>query len=264
MDLGLKDKVAVITGGSVGIGLAVAEGLAQEGVHLALCARNEERLLGEVDRIKEKFGVKILGVKTDVTNVDDLVNLTSEVEQEFGGADILINNAGTGSEENIMDASDERWQYYWDLHVMAAVRLSRALVPFMRKRGGGVIINNASICAKQPLWYEPIYNTTKAALVMFSKCLANEVIGDNIRVNTINPGLVLTPDWRKTAGILSKEEGITPDEYLDRIAKQNAPIGRFASPEELANFFVFLCSPRASYCVGSTYYVDGGWLKVVD
>ncbi len=264
MDLGLKDKVAVITGGSVGIGLAVAEGLAQEGVNLVLCARNEERLLGAVEQVKEKSGVKVVGVKTDVTNVEDIASLVSRIEQEFGGTDILINNAGTGSAEKIMGAPDDKWYQYWDLHVMAAVRLSRALIPFMRKRGSGVIINNASICAKQPLGYEPIYNTTKAALVMFSKCLANEVVGDNIRVNTINPGLILTPDWRKTAGILSKEEGITPDEYLDRIAKENAPIGRFGTPEELANFFVFLCSPRASYCVGSTYYVDGGWLKVVD
>ncbi len=99
---------------------------------------------------------------------------------------------------------------------------------------------------------------------MFSKCLANEVIKENIRVNTINPGLVLTPDWRKTAALLTKDKEMTPDEYLDQIAKENAPIGRFASPEELAKFFVFLCSPCASYCVGSTYYVDGGWLRVVD
>jgi NAD(P)-dependent dehydrogenase (short-subunit alcohol dehydrogenase family) len=127
-----------------------------------------------------------------------------------------------------------------------------------------VIIHNASICAKQPLWYEPIYNTTKAALSMFSKCLAGELIADNIRVNTINPGLVLTPDWRKTATALSEERGITADEYLDQIAREHAPIGRFASPEELAKFFVFLCSPQASYCVGSTYYVDGGWLRVVN
>lgn len=98
-----------------------------------------------------------------------------------------------------MEAPDEKWQYYWDLHVMAVVRLSRGLIPFMRRWGGGVIINNASICAKQPLDYEPIYNVTKAALMMFSKCLSNEVIQDNIRVNRINPGLILTPDWHKTA-----------------------------------------------------------------
>lgn len=264
MDLELKDKVALISGASVGIGLAVAEGLAQEGVHLVLCARDDERLQREAKRIADEFRVRTVGVSADVANAADVAKVVSRAEKEFGGVDVLINNAGTGSSETIMDASDDKWQSYWDLHVMAAVRFARAVVPQMRKRGGGVIIHNASICAKQPLWYEPIYNTTKAALVMFSKCLANEVIKDNIRVNTINPGLVLTPDWRKTAGILSKERGITPDEYLDGIARENAPIGRFATPGEVADFFVFLCSPRASYSVGSTYYVDGGWLRVVD
>ena len=134
----------------------------------------------------------------------------------------------------------------------------------MKKRGGGAIINTASVCAKQPLGYEPIYNTTKAALAMFGKCLANELIGDNIRVNTINPGLVLTPDWWKTAGILSEKEGISAQTYLDRIAEENAPIKRFATPEEVADIYAFLASPRSSYCVGSTYYIDGGLLKVVD
>ncbi len=134
----------------------------------------------------------------------------------------------------------------------------------MRKRGGGVILHNASICAKQPLGYEPIYNTTKAALAMFSKCLANELIKENIRVNTVNPGLILTPDWRKSAGILTQGTSTTVDQYLDKIAKDYTPIGRFATPEELAHFFVFLCSPKASYCVGASYLVDGGWLKTVD
>jgi NAD(P)-dependent dehydrogenase (short-subunit alcohol dehydrogenase family) len=264
MDLMLKGRVAVITGGSVGIGLAVAEALAAEGVHLALCARNEERLSKVGESIRKAHGVRVLAVPTDVTSPTDITALSEQIEGEFGGADILINNAGTGSEEKIMEAPDDKWQHYWDLHVMAAVRMSRAIVPLMRKRGGGAILNNASICAKQPLGYEPIYNTTKAALVMFSKCLANELIGESIRVNTVNPGLVLTPDWWKTAGVLSEKEGITAQEYLDRIAKENTPIGRFASPEEVAKLFVFLCSPAASYSVGSTYYVDGGWLRVVD
>jgi NAD(P)-dependent dehydrogenase (short-subunit alcohol dehydrogenase family) len=263
MDLGLKDKVAVVTGGSVGIGLAVARGLAGEGVHLALCARGEERVVAQAKAISDEYDVQAIGVKTDVTKPDDIDRFVAAIEKELGGADILINNAGTGSEETVMEAPDERWQYYWDLHVMAAVRMSRALVPFMRNRGGGVILNNASICATQPLGYEPIYNVTKAALAMFSKCLANELIPDNIRVNTINPGLVMTPDWQKTAKLLTKDQDITWEEYLEQIAKDNAPIGRFASPEEIANFFVFLCSPRASYCVGSTYYIDGGWLKVI-
>jgi NAD(P)-dependent dehydrogenase (short-subunit alcohol dehydrogenase family) len=147
---------------------------------------------------------------------------------------------------------------------MAAVRMFRALVPLMQRRGGGVIMNTASICARQPLGYEPICSTTKAALVILTKCLANELIGQNIRVNAVNPGLILTPDWRKTAALLTRGTGTTVDECLARIAKDNAPIGRFASPEELANVHVFLCSPRAGYCVGSSYYVDGGWLKTTE
>ncbi|MGC8777825.1 MAG: SDR family NAD(P)-dependent oxidoreductase [Candidatus Caldatribacteriaceae bacterium] len=263
MDLALKGKVAVITGGSIGIGKAVAEEFAREGVHLALCARDGERVAKVARELAEAYRVKAIGIACDVTKKEDIERFVAEIEKTFQGADILINNAGTGSAEKIMEAPDERWQYYWELHVMAAVRMARAIVPFMQKCGGGVIINNASICARQPLDYEPIYNVTKAALSMFSKCLANELIPYNIRVNCVNPGLILTPDWYKTAGILSKDLGITPDEYLERIARANTPIGRFASPEELAKFFVFLASPCASYCVGSTYYVDGGWLKVV-
>jgi NAD(P)-dependent dehydrogenase (short-subunit alcohol dehydrogenase family) len=263
MDLELKDKVAVISGGSVGIGLAVAEALAREGVHLALCARDEARVRQRAEEIAGTHGVRAIGVAANVARAEEVDRVVAQVESTFGGADILINNAGTGSNETIMDAPDDKWQYYWDLHVMAAVRLARGLVLSMRRRGGGVIINNASICAKQPLFYEPIYNSTKAALVMLSKCMAHEFIGDNIRVNAVNPGLVLTPDWIKTAKQLTERTAQTWEEYLDKIAKDNAPIGRFASPEELAHFFVFLCSPRASYCVGSEYFVDGGWLRVV-
>lgn len=261
MDLGLKGKVAVISGGSVGIGLAVAEALAEEGVQLVLCARNEARVQERAQEIEGRYRVRAIGVGADVADASGVQKVLTRTAEVFDGADILINNAGTGSNETIQEAPDEKWQYYWDLHTMAAVRLSRGLIPLMKKRGGGVIINNASICAKQPLGYEPIYNVTKAALMMFSKCLSNEVIKDNIRVNCVNPGLVLTPDWKKTARELTAPTGGDWQGYLDDIAKKNAPIGRFASAEELAKFFVFLCSPCSSYCVGSTFYVDGGWLN---
>ncbi len=264
MDLNLKGKKVFVTGGSVGIGLAVARKFAEEGADVAIGARDKERVYREAGEIQKKFHVNVLGIQMDVTRLEDIEKARDKIEKQFEGLDILINNAGTGSEETIMDGDDRKWYYYWDLHVMAAVRTARAFVPTMKKRGGGIIINTASICAKQPLGYEPIYNTTKAALVMFGKCLANELIGDNIRVNTVNPGLVLTPDWWKTAGILSEREGVSAQDYLDRVAEENAPIGRFATPEEVADMYVFLASPRSSYCVGSTYYIDGGWLKVVD
>ena len=259
MNLGLGGKLAVVTGGSVGIGLAVAEGFAAEGANVLITARGEERVTSEAARIAAKYGVGAHGVAADVATAEGCAKVVAAAAQ-LGGAHILINNAGTGSNETIAEADDAKWQYYWDLHVMAAVRLGRGLVPQMKAHGGGVIIHNASICAVQPLWYEPIYNTTKAALMMFSKTLANEVVGDNIRVNTVNPGLVLTPDWIKTAKEIAGENW---EAHLQSVADEAGGMKRFASPEELANFFVFLCSDRASYATGSTYFVDGGWLKTV-
>lgn len=263
MDLQLAGKTAVITGASQGIGFAVARALAREGVQVVLCARNVERVTQAAAVIEQESGGVALGVGADVTAPADIERLVQMVEDRLGGADILIDNAGAGSEETIMDAPDERWQHYWELHVMAAVRLARGLVPSMRRRGGGVILHNASICAKQPLPHEPIYNVTKAALVMFSKCLANELIGDNIRVNCINPGLVMTEGWIEPVKQWTAGTETTWQQYLDNVAKRYAPIGRFATPEEVADFFVFLCSPRAAYCVGSTYFIDGGWLATV-
>jgi 3-oxoacyl-[acyl-carrier protein] reductase len=263
MDLQLNGKAALITGGSIGIGLAVAKALAKEGVNIIICSRNQELLDQESKNIMDSYDVMCTGIKCDVSKTEDINILFRQIKSKNIPIDILINNAGTGSNEKIIDAEDSKWQYYLDLHLMAAVRLSRMVIPLMKEKGEGIIINNASICAKQPLDYEPIYNVTKAALMMFTKCLANEVIKYNIRVNCINPGLVLTPDWVKTAKQLTKDQTITWENYLDDIAKKNAPIGRFATPEELANFFVFLCSPVSSYCVGSTYYVDGGWLNVI-
>jgi NAD(P)-dependent dehydrogenase (short-subunit alcohol dehydrogenase family) len=261
MDLGLRDKVAVITGGTVGIGLAVAEGLAAEGVNLVLVGRDGARADREAARVAEQHGVIVTAVAADVATAEGCETVIAGSKRAFGGVDILINNAGTGSNETIQEADDAKWQYYWDLHVMAAVRLARGLVPTMKARGGGVVLHNASICAVQPLWYEPIYNTTKAALMMFSKTLANEVVGDNIRVNTINPGLVLTPDWVKTAKQIAGEDGY--EAHLQAVADEAGGMRRFASPQELAHFFVFMCSDKASYSTGSTYFVDGGWLRTV-
>ena len=264
MDLELKGKRAVITGGSAGIGLAVAHALAAEGVDIAILARDKARVESEAAGIARAHGVKSLGISADVSRKEDIDAAVAHIMGFFDGIDILVNNAGTGTSETIMDAPDEKWNHFWDLHVMAAIRLSRSMVPLMRKRGGGVILNTASICAKQPLGHEPIYNTTKAALVMFSKCLSTELIKDNIRVNAINPGLILTKAWTEAAAIFTKDTTTSVDQYLDKIARDNAPIGRFATPEELAHFYVFLCSPRSGYCVGSSYYVDGGWLRTTD
>lgn len=262
MELNLKNKVAVITGGSSGIGLAVAHALAREGVHVALCARHEDVLAKAAADVKNAHAVRTFAMPVDVTRLEQILAFTAAVEKEFGGCDILINNAGEGSNETLSDASDERWQYYLDLLLMSAVRMSRTLTPSMKKRGGGVILNNASICALQPLPHGPIYATAKAALVMYSKCLATELIPFNIRVNAINPGLIRTAGWETGGKEQAARQGISLDQWLQNVADEHAPIKRFASAEEVANLFVFLASDRASYCVGSSYYIDGGWLSV--
>src|SRR4051794_18783098 len=151
MDLGLSGKVAVITGASSGIGLAAAEAFAAEGVDLLLVARGEQRLREEADRVAQDHGVRVTPVAADLATAE---GAAAVVAAAAGGVDLLVNNAGVGSNETILEAPDEKWQTYWELHVMAAVRLARGLVPLMRARGGGAILHNASICAVQPLWYE--------------------------------------------------------------------------------------------------------------
>lgn len=263
MELQLEGKFAVITGGSKGIGFAVAKELARENTNIALIARTEKELEKAAKKIKREYGVRVLPITADLTKKEDISKAVSTLKEETDQIDILINNAGTGSEEDIKTAKDQKWQYYWNLHVMAPIRITRKLIPLLKQNGESVVLNTASICAKQPLGYEPIYNTTKAALLMLSKNLSQELIKDNIRVNAISPGLVLTSDWKETATKLTEGKDITKEEYLKNIAEEKTPIGRFAKPDEIAPLYVFLSSPLASYCIGSNYYIDGGWLNTI-
>jgi len=259
MDLELKGKLAVITGGSRGIGLGIARAFAREGADVLITARSRDAVEAAAAGIAADYGVRAHAVASDVATAEGCAAII-DAAAGMGGADIFVSNAGTGSNETVAEARDEKWQSFWDLHVMAAVRLSRGLAAQMEAKGGGAMLMNASICAVQPLWYEPIYNTTKAALLMFGKCLSTEMIGRGIRVNTVNPGLIRTPDWENTARELRGEGW---EAYLQEVADEHADIKRFGSVEELADFCVFLCSPRASYSVGSAYHVDGGMLKTV-
>jgi NAD(P)-dependent dehydrogenase (short-subunit alcohol dehydrogenase family) len=263
MDLGLNDKVAVITGGASGIGRGIAEGLAQEGVSPIICDIDDRCAISLATALSNSYNIRASALRCDVTKIEDIENCIVQIEQLYGRVDILVNNAGKGSEESILDENDAKWQYYWDLHVMAPIRLSRKIVPLMRKNGGGVILNIVSICGRQPCYSEPIYNVTKAALGMLTKCMAKELVEDGIRVNCVNPGYTMTPSWDQGAQKLAEKEDTTAEEIVRKTAEQDVPLRRFALPAEIADVVVFLCSSRASYCLGSTYYVDGGWLRVV-
>lgn len=263
MKLELEGRNAIVTGGTSGIGLSVAKRFLEEGVNVVINGRDASRLEQALAELRTVKCGRVLGLAGDVSKPDDIRKLHDLAVAELGGVDILFNNAGTGSEETIAEATDERWQHFWDLHVMAAVRLSRLCVRSMEQRGGGVIINNASVCALQPIGYEPVYNVTKAALVMLGKCMANEFIARGVRVNNLNPGLIMTPNWEVYARRQTAAGSGDWQAYLDDIARRDAPIGRFGTAGEIADFVVFLASPRAGYCVGASFYVDGGYIKTV-
>jgi NAD(P)-dependent dehydrogenase (short-subunit alcohol dehydrogenase family) len=263
MNLGLKDRVALITGGSYGIGRGCAEALAREGAHVAICARDRDKLEKAADEIRSTFGVETLGVVADCSKAPDIEHFVDKAAETFGRIDILINNAGSGTGGTIETAPDEDWQYYWDLNTMSAVRCSRAVIPHMKRNGRGRIINISSVYAKQPGPLSPIYNVTKAALMMFSRCLADEVIGYDILVNNVNPGLTRTPLWESGAAVLGAEEGITGEEFMDNFANRYTPIKRFASTEELGHVIAFLCSEGNTYMTGASIDVAGAMVQAV-
>ena len=261
MDLGLKDSVALVTGGSYGIGRACAEALAGEGARIALCARNKEKVERAAGEIQSKFGVKAIGVAADVANKDDIEKFVNRAAEIFGTINVLINNAGMGSNEKIETTPDDTWQRYWEMNTMSAIRCSRAVIPHMKKNNWGRIVNVSSVFAKQPGSFCPVYNVTKAALMMYSKCLADELVEYNILVNNVNPGFTRTPLWEASAAELGKEQGITGDRFMDDLADRETTIKRFCRVEELAHCILLLCSAKNGYMVGASIDVHGGLLK---
>jgi 3-oxoacyl-[acyl-carrier protein] reductase len=246
MDLGLKDKVAIVTGGSRGIGRAIALGLAAEGCNVAICARGEEKLRETEAEIKAK-GVKTFAMPLDVTDGAAIEAFVERTASELGGVDILVNNAG-GSRPG---DDDEAWQGVIDVNLLAAVRASRAVVPYMRTRGGGSIVNITSIWGREG-GGAPTYNAAKAAMTSHAKNLGLTLAGEGIRVNSVAPGSIRFPGGGWDRRVQADPEGMA------RFVKDNIPSGRFGTPEEVANAVVFLCSPAASWVTAASLNVDGG------
>jgi 3-oxoacyl-[acyl-carrier protein] reductase len=248
MDLGLTGKVAMVTGASRGLGRAMAHALANEGMHLSICARTQEPLVEAAAALKQAG--QSIGFVGDVTRPDDAQRWVDETLKKFGGIDVLVNNAGSARPGALAELPESAWQEQFDLNLFAPVRLARLCAPYMEKRGGGSIINIGSIYGREsggPL----TYNASKAALHSFTKMLAREYAPKNIRVNTIAPGSILTAggNWERRF----RENPAFEKDFISH----EMPAGRLGLPEEVAYAVVMLASPRASWITGINIPVDG-------
>ena len=251
LDLNLQGTVALITGGSDGLGRATASRLAKEGARLVICARRPQQLEDAATELRETTGAEVLAVAADVTKAEDCNRFVDEAVATFGGIDILVNNAGTSAAHGLEDIDDDDWQVDIDLKLMAAVRLCRAVIPIMRERGGGAIVNTTISSAKAPPAKALPTTVTRAAAINLTKSLANEYAPHNIRVNTVCLGWVKSAQWERRAGDRSLQE------YYAEMGKK-VPLGRVGEAEEYADLVAFLVSDRARYITGTAINLDGG------
>jgi 3-oxoacyl-[acyl-carrier protein] reductase len=252
MDLGLQNKVAMITGASRGLGRAMAHALADEGMCVSICARTEQTLTEAVAAVAKSGSMArpAMGIVADITKPDDAQRWVEETLKKFGGIDVLVNNAGAAHPGALAELPESAWQSQFELNLFAPVRLARLCAPHMEKRGGGSIINIGSIYGREsggPL----TYNASKAAIHSFTKMLAREFAPKNIRVNTIAPGSILTAggNWERRF----RENPAFEKDFISR----EMPAGRLGRPEEVAYAVVMLASPRASWITGANIPVDG-------
>jgi 3-oxoacyl-[acyl-carrier protein] reductase len=252
MDLELTDKIAVITGSSRGLGLASATALALEGCRVVLCARNGGRLNEAAADVGAACGnpAHVLPVQADVATPGGVAALIARTVEHFGGLDILVNNVGLARGGDLLSTSDADWQESIDQTLMPAVRASRLAVPYMKRRGGGVILMIASIFGRET-GGRMTYNAVKAAEISLAKSLAQQFAPDNIRVNSVAPGSILFP-----GGSWWKRQQADPAGIAEFVRRE-LPFGRFGTPEEVGRVVAFLASPKASWVSGASVVVDG-------
>ncbi|MFI5251570.1 MAG: SDR family oxidoreductase [Bacteroidota bacterium] len=260
MDLGLKTKTALVAAASQGLGKATAFALAKEGARVVICGRRKRELVKTADEIWKITGSEVIPVVADVRKLQDIKKLVNIAKKRFGAVDILVNNAGGPPTGDILDISDEQWKKGHDLTLMSVIRMTREMLPMMRKQKWGRIITIVSIVAVQPLNDLLISATIRPGIFGLSKVLSNKYAKDNITVNTICPGMILTRRQEELMMARSAEKNITMARYMADAVKE-IPIGRFGRPEEIGNFIAFLASEKASYITGENIIVDGGMAK---
>lgn len=260
MDLGLAERVCVVTGSTAGIGLETARLLAGDGATVVVCGRDPAR----AETARSETGAA-LAVACDLAQPEGPGDLIARSEEAFGRVDCLVNNVGVAVQRSLDDVTDDDWDAMWQLNVMSYVRAIRAAVPGMRERGSGRIVNVSSTAGKRPSAGMPDYSVTKAAVLSLSRLVADVYAKDGILCNAVCPGPTRSPAWLAEGGLadqVAARTGKPREQVLEDMGK-GRPIGRMAEPAEIAGVIAFLCSDRASYVTGAAWGADGGTVPVI-
>jgi NAD(P)-dependent dehydrogenase (short-subunit alcohol dehydrogenase family) len=260
MDLGLEDRICLLTGSTAGIGLETARLLAAEGARVVVNGRDADR----VEQARADVGAA-LGVASDLSEPDAADKLVAETAAALGPVECLVNNVGEAYQVGFEELTDEQWDAMWQLNVMSYVRCIRAVLPGMKEAGAGTIVNVSSTAGKRPSTGMPNYSVTKAAVLSLSRLVADLYAKNGIRCNAVAPGPTATAAWLGEGGLADQQAAAsikTRLEVLEAVGS-GRPLGRLAEPEEIASVIAFLCSERASYVTGSAWSADGGTVPII-
>jgi 3-oxoacyl-[acyl-carrier protein] reductase len=260
MDMGLAKKKALIVGASEGIGFAAAMGLARERAEVFIVSRSMEKLEPAAAKIRAETGAVVHAKDCDITQVADIENLSAWLATKSAHLDILVTAVGGSVKRAFEDLSDDDWLANYEFNILGNVRLVRSTLPLIRKSEGGTIVIVSAAGGKQPYPNQGVSNVHKAGVFGLTKTLASELVGENIRVNSVAPGRTVTSLWTNRFDSMAEERGITPAEVQEELA-QEIPIKRFGEAEEIANVIVFMASDKSSYLIGQSVSVDGGMTR---
>ncbi len=260
MDLGLKNKVAFVAGGSQGLGKAVALELAREGAKIAICGLEDKSLPEAKEEIDRESGGEVLSIAADLTDAAQATDCVRKTIKRFGSVDILVNNAGGPPGKSFLEIDDQLWEYGFKLNLLSTIILTREVLPLMKQKRWGRIINMTSISVKQPIDGLILSNTIRSGVIGLAKTLSTELAPFNITVNSVCPGYTLTDRVLNLAQATAEKESSTAEAIIKKWT-DTIPMGRLGTPAEFAALVAFLASERSSYITGAAIQIDGGWYR---